>query len=133
MLAITSKSNYALRALTELVRREASGPVPLGEIAKQRAIPVQFLESLFAVLRRGGILQSQRGIKGGYLFARSPGEVTALEVVELLEGELDPDNQDPGSVWVEVVGAVREVLGAVTIAELAEREARAAGVPMYYI
>ncbi|MEA2307763.1 MAG: Rrf2 family transcriptional regulator, cysteine metabolism repressor, partial [Thermoleophilaceae bacterium] len=44
----------------------ASAPVPIGEIAKRRDIPVQFLEGMFATLRRAGILQSQRGVKGGY-------------------------------------------------------------------
>ncbi|HEV2785020.1 MAG TPA: Rrf2 family transcriptional regulator, partial [Solirubrobacteraceae bacterium] len=87
MLAITTKSPYAVRALAELARRGGESPVPIGEIAKARDIPVQFLEALFATLRRGGVLQSQRGVKGGYRFARPPAEVTVLEVVELLEGD----------------------------------------------
>ena len=86
MLAITSKSPYAVRALSELARRGGPEPVPIGEIARRREIPVQFLEGLFATLRRAGVLQSQRGVKGGYSFARPPGELTVLEVVELLEG-----------------------------------------------
>jgi Rrf2 family protein len=133
LLAITSKSNYAIRALSELARRESAGPVPLGEIARYRDIPVQFLEGLFALLRRGGILQSQRGIRGGYLFARPPDEVTVLEVVELLDGELVTSEQDPGMIWQQMLEAVRGVLGSVTISELADREARQAGSPMYYI
>ena len=88
MLTITSKSPYAVRALCELARRGESAPVPIGEIARRRDIPVQFLEGMFATLRRAGILQSQRGVKGGYSFARSPSEVTVLEIVELLEGGL---------------------------------------------
>lgn len=132
MLAISTKSPYAVRALCELARAGASGPVPIGEIARRRDIPVQFLESLFATLRRAGVLQSQRGVKGGYLFARSPDDVTVLEVVELLDGEIGPEASQAGPIWAEAVEAVREVLGGVTIAEAAERE-RAAGAPMYYI
>jgi Rrf2 family cysteine metabolism transcriptional repressor len=133
VLVITSKSPYAVRALSELARRGGAAPVPIGEIARARDIPVQFLEGLFATLRRAGVLQSQRGVKGGYSFARPPGEVTVLEVVELLEGELGADAADSGAVWTEAVEAVRGVLAATTIAELAEREAQAAGTPMYYI
>ena len=96
MLQITSKSPYAVRALAELARRGGATPVPIAEIAKARDIPVQFLEGLFASLRRAGILQSQRGVKGGYLFARPPGEVTVLEVVELLDGELGPEARAAG-------------------------------------
>lgn len=133
MLAITTKSPYALRALAELARRGSDAPVPIGDIAKARGIPVQFLEGLFATLRRAGVLQSQRGVKGGYLFARKPSEVTVLEVVELLEGELGAEAEESGPVWVEAVNAVREVLGSTTVADVAEREAQAAGAQMYYI
>ena len=133
MLVITTKSPYAVRALVELARRGSDVPVPIGEIARARDIPVQFLEGLFATLRRSGILQSQRGVKGGYAFARPPSEITVLEVVELLEGELGGDAPDAGPVWVEAIEAVRGVLGGHTIADLAEREAQAAGAQMYYI
>src|SRR6478672_1690131 len=53
MLSITTKSPYALKALTELGRQGGDSPVPIGELARRRDIPVQFLEQLFAVLRRG--------------------------------------------------------------------------------
>ena len=133
MLAITSKSPYAVRALTELARVGGSGPVPIGEIARRRDIPVQFLEGMFATLRRAGILQSQRGVKGGYSFAREPTQVTVLEVVEALEGALDAETIGADPLWAGAIGALRDKLGAVTIAEIAERESRAAGAQMYYI
>src|SRR3982750_3288408 len=119
MLAITSKSPYAVRALAELARSGGAGPVPIGEIARRRDIPVQFLEGLFATLRRAGILQSQRGVKGGYSFAREPGDVTVLEVVEALEGALDGDTIGADPLWEEAIGALREKLGAATIADVA--------------
>jgi Rrf2 family protein len=130
VLAITSKSPYAVRALAELARSGGAGPVPIGEIARRRDIPVQFLEGLFATLRRAGVLQSQRGVKGGYSFARAPEELTVLEVVEALEGAL---GAEATGVFADAVGALRAQLGAVTIAEVAAREAKAAGAAMYYI
>jgi Rrf2 family cysteine metabolism transcriptional repressor len=133
VLAITSKAPYAVRALTELARRGGDSPVPIGEIARAREIPVQFLEGLFATLRRAGVLHSQRGVKGGYLFARPPAQITVLEVVELLEGDLGTDAAGAGEIWVQAVGAVKGVLGGTTIADVAEREARQAAAPMYYI
>ena len=134
MLTITSKSPYAVRALAELARTGSAGPVPIGEIARRREIPVQFLEGLFATLRRAGILQSQRGVKGGYSFARQPEDVTVLDVVEALEGRLGADQStDTADVWTEAIDALRLKLQAMTIAEVAQREARAAGASMYYI
>jgi Rrf2 family protein len=133
LLAITSKSPYALSALVELARKGGSAPVPIGEIAKRRDIPVQFLEGLFATLRRAGILQSQRGVRGGYSFARPPEQITVLEVVELLEGELSSDANKSGQIWTEAIDAVKTVLAAATIADVAEKEARAGGAAMYHI
>ena len=133
LLAITSKSPYAVRALCELTLCGASVPVPIGELARRREIPPQFLEGLFATLRRAGILQSQRGVKGGYSFARSPSEVTVLEIVELLEGELSAKEAGEDEIWGEAITARRDVLSKTTIAQLAEREAQARGQAMYYI
>ncbi|MEA2132196.1 MAG: Rrf2 family transcriptional regulator, cysteine metabolism repressor [Solirubrobacteraceae bacterium] len=130
MLSITSKSPYAIRALTELARAGDAGPVPIGELARRRDIPVQFLEQLFAVLRRAGVLRSQRGVKGGYSFARDPSEVTVLEVVELLDGKLGAGAE---SIFAEGAEATRAVLSNATIADMLERENRDAGATMYYI
>src|SRR5690349_24556718 len=130
MISITTKSPYALSALVELYHRGDAGPVPIAELARRRDIPVQFLEQLFATLRRAGILQSQRGVKGGYRFARDPSDVTALEVVELLDGPL---GRDAEGVLGEAAGAARTVLERTTIADLIEREAREAGIAMYHI
>jgi Rrf2 family transcriptional regulator, cysteine metabolism repressor len=133
VLVITSKSPYAVRALSELARRGDAVPVPIGDLARARDIPVQFLEGLFATLRRAGILQSQRGVKGGYSFARPPSDVTIMEVVDLLEGELGAEAAASGPVWTEAADAVRNVLAATTIADVADREARDSAAPMYYI
>ena len=130
MLSITTKSPYALRALTELARMDTSDPVPIAELARRRDIPVQFLEQLFATLRRAGVLRSQRGVKGGYTFARPPSEITVLEVVELLDG---PVGGGAESVFADAAAAARAVLAKHTIADVAERESRAAGAVMYHI
>ena len=130
MLSITTKSPYAIRALAELARTGGPGPVPIGELARRREVPVQFLEQLFAVLRRAGVLRSQRGVKGGYAFAREPGEVTVLEVVELLDGRLGADAE---GIFAEAAAAARAVLAKTTISDVVERENQAAGATMYYI
>jgi Rrf2 family transcriptional regulator, cysteine metabolism repressor len=130
VLSITTKSPYALRALAELARSGSGGPVPIGELARRRDVPVQFLEQLFAVLRRAGILRSQRGVKGGYAFAREPSEVTVLEVVELLDGHLGAGAE---GVFAEAAAAARAILAKTTVADVVERENRDAGAHMYYI
>jgi Rrf2 family protein len=130
MISITSKSPYALSALVELYGHGDRGPVPIAELARRREIPAQFLEQLFATLRRAGILRSQRGVKGGYAFARPPTEITVLELVELLDG---PIGQEATGVFAAAAGAAREVLAESTVAGVAEAEAQEARPPMYHI
>ena len=107
--------------------------MPIGEVAARRDISPQFLESLFVTLRRGGVLQSQRGVKGGYSLARPAEETTVLEVVELLEGELGAGAEALGPPWSELAEYVRAKLAGTTIADVAQREAQEAGAAMYYI
>src|SRR5438309_8287865 len=128
MISITTKSPYALRALVELHRAGDAGPVPIGELARRGNIPVQFLEQLFATLRRSGVLRSQRGVKGGYSFARPATELTVLEVVELLDG---PVGQDATGIFADAAKAARTVLSEATVADVAD--AQAARTPMYHI
>jgi Rrf2 family protein len=130
MISITSKSPYAVLALAELGRSAGSDPVPIGELARRRKVPVQFLEQLFAALRRAGVISSQRGVKGGYRFAREPSSVTVLEIVELLDGPL---GRDAEGVFADAAAAARKVLEQTTIADVIERESHEAGASMYYI
>jgi DNA-binding IscR family transcriptional regulator len=116
--------------LVELHLHGGSEPVPIAELSRRREIPLQFLEQLFATLRRAGVLRSQRGVGGGYSFARRPAEVTVLEVVELLDG---PVGHGATGVFAEAAEAARDVLAHSTLADVAEAEARAAGAPMYHI
>jgi Rrf2 family cysteine metabolism transcriptional repressor len=130
VISITTKSPYAVLALAELARSGGPDPVPIGELARKRDVPVQFLEQLFAVLRRAGVINSQRGVKGGYRFARDPSSVTVLEVVELLDGPLGRDSEGP---FADAAAAARKVLAETTIADVIERELREAGASMYHI
>ncbi len=130
MLSISTKSPYALSALVELHRQGGAGPVPIAELARRREIPVQFLEQLFATLRRAGILRSQRGVKGGYSLARPAEQLTVLELVELLDGPLATGAT---GVFARAAQAAGTILAEATVASVAEEELRLARAPMYYI
>jgi Rrf2 family cysteine metabolism transcriptional repressor len=145
---ISMKSRYAVRALTELARREESlpgKPVRLGEIADSRGIPLQFLEQVFAALRRAEVVRSRRGAAGGYALARPAADITVLEVVAALDGVPSPaectqglcDRQDScgaASVWIEAQAALERVLTGTSIGDLLAREdALRERAPMYHI
>ena len=132
MISVTSKSRYAVVALAELAR-SGQGPVPIAQIAERRGMPVQFLEQLFATLRRDGLLQSQRGVKGGYSLARPADAITVLEVVQALDGRVGQEGKEAGGIWAEGVEALRGVFRSTTIADIARRESEEAGAGMYHI
>jgi Rrf2 family protein len=145
---ISMKSRYAVRALTELARVEQSqvgGPVRLADIADRRDVPLQFLEQVFATLRRGEIVRSRRGAAGGYSLARPADAISVLDVVVALDGVPSPaactggacdelERCGASSVWAEVQQALEDVLTATSIGDLLRREdALRESAPMYYI
>ena len=126
-----------MSALTELARRAEPSPIPILEIAESRKIPLHVLEQLFSSLRRAGLLRSQRGVKGGYMFQRPPREITVLDVVECVDGPVRPSTDGAVSacdeLWHDVQLRLAEALDAVSIADMVEREARHDGALMFHI
>lgn len=129
---VSTKAQYGLRALVEIGLR-APQSVPLKEVAEAQGISQHYLEQIAAQLRRSGFIRSVRGAKGGYRLARHPEKVTALEVVEALEGSLAPVSciEDPNAcdkvgqcstelLWKRVDLAMRQVLGGTTLKDLIE-------------
>lgn len=145
-MELSCKSEYALLALLELATHYNSGePLQIRQIAAQQNIPDRYLEQLLATLRRGGVVRSQRGAKGGYVLAREPWKITLLEVVTCLEGldaqpvEKDtiPKTVESGviyEVWQEAHQAANAILQKHTLQDLREkRDARQQLDIMYYI
>jgi Rrf2 family protein len=144
---VSAKSKYAVRALIELAQLNNDHPIPIADIASRRDIPLQFLEQLFSTLRKAGILNSHRGVRGGFSFNRLPEDVTVLDVVEVLDGSISPaactsgascekiENCVMNEVWGEVKSTLEEVLSQHNIADLASRESlmEDKSREMYYI
>jgi Rrf2 family protein len=133
---ITAKVDYAVRAGAELAahaaRHGAKVPMKGDAIATAQSIPVRFLESILAELRRSGIVGSQRGSDGGYWLARPADEVTVADVIRAVEGPLADVHGEPPEeavydgaavelqrVWIATRVALREVLEATTLADIA--------------
>lgn len=131
---VSTKAQYGMRALVEIAIG-GSRATSLKAVAERQNLSHQYLEQIFAVLRRAGYVESVRGAHGGYRIAKPLDEIDALEVVELLEGSVAPvhciddaeacgrtGNCSTESLWRRVDGAVREVLRSTTLADLvAER------------
>ncbi len=86
-MKLSTKAEYGLVALLELGAIHPSGQLlQVAEIARRQGIPERYLEQMLTSLRRGGLLQSIRGPRGGYRLARPPAEIQLSEVVDCLEG-----------------------------------------------
>jgi Rrf2 family protein len=139
MVHLSTKSDYAIKALVRLALANGDGPVQAREISAFAAIPVKFLEQVMHDLRQGGLVHSQRGKGGGYVLAVDPAALSFADVIDLIDGSHGGKGRMPrgdqaeplvAPVWREVRECTRAVLGSATIAAAA---ARASHDPMYYI
>jgi hypothetical protein len=144
LLDLSAKVEYALLALLELAKNhDKKVPLTMNEIAAKQPIPERYLEQILTQVRRAGLVQSQRGSKGGFLLMREPWQITLLEIVTLVEGERkEKENSETPTIektlvleiWEQANVASIEVLRSYTLQHLCqETETRSQKNPMYYI
>ncbi|AJE81499.1 Rrf2 family protein [Streptomyces albus] len=127
---ISAKADYATRALLEIAGAP-DRPLTCEAIASSQEIPFRFLKSVVGELRRAGLVRSQRGCEGGYWLGRPAEEISLLDVVRAVDGEVltlrgeTPAGLDyPGAarglpgIWRRVEAGAAAVLGGVTLAAL---------------
>ena len=137
-MKLSLRGEYALRALLVLGLKYDEGVVRIQAISEHQNIPKRFLEQILNDLKSAGLVQSKRGIAGGYRLARDPGKITLASVVRHVEGALAPVScvsqnfyqkcscPDESrcairSVMKEIRDAIVEISERITIAELCER------------
>ncbi|PKQ29427.1 MAG: Rrf2 family transcriptional regulator [Actinobacteria bacterium HGW-Actinobacteria-10] len=140
-MRLSARSEYGLLALIDMASAQDGRPLVTRDLAESRGIPSAFLEQLLADLRRAGLVRATRGPHGGFALARTAEEITALEIIEALEGPIAPSVCAPdacgreegcaaASVWGDVSGAVRGALSGFTLARLAEEQTRLDRAPL---
>jgi Rrf2 family protein len=129
-MKLSRASSYALAYLAHLAREKPDKPVPSHEVARELDLPERFLLKVLTPLVSMGILRSVKGPNGGYSLARPPKDITLLEVIEAVDGQLrseaPPVSKEGAAldkrlqaVCDEALVLVRERLEKVTLAELA--------------
>jgi len=123
-MKISTKGRYGLTIVVELGAKFGEGPVPLRKIAEEQKLSEAYLEQLIPPLRNSGIVKSVRGAYGGYMLAKPPTEITAGDVIRILEGPIQLVEGLEGSdipqqeLWKRIGEAVRSVLDTTTIEDL---------------
>ena len=129
MFTISAKGAYGLYAMMELSRAPKGESVQIKDIADAQDIPQHYLEQLLVTLRKSGFVKSFRGTNGGYALARSPGEVTVLELLTALEGPIEilREQVPRGGLdfyWERLEAAFTSHLGMSLEQLVAERDSR---------
>jgi Rrf2 family cysteine metabolism transcriptional repressor len=120
-----------------LAKKSGEGPISLKSIAKEHDLSEHYLEQLIAPLRNAMLVKSVRGAYGGYMLAKEASEITAGDIIRVLEGPISPvevmENEEPAKrdLWIKIRDAVKEVLDSTTLEDLANYEDK--GDQEYYM
>jgi len=132
-MRLSKKTEYALRALIYAARYPEGTTFQIRDLAEKNEIPKKFLELILLELKNAGLLESRRGVGGGYLLARRPETIRAEEIVEAFEGPVSAAEPPRGAgrrepspavarLVAEASGAVAAVFSRWTLADLVREE-----------
>lgn len=135
-MKLTTKGRYAVAALADIAAIGGDGPVALPDVALRQGISTGYLEQLFAKLRRAGLVESARGVAGGYLLARPASDIRIADIVAAVDEEIRTTGCAPGShvgcqgksarclthdLWDELGRHIEIFLNAATLEDVIER------------
>ena len=138
-MKISTKGRYGLTIIIALGKESGEGPLPLRKIAAEHDLSEAYLEQLVAPLRNAGLVKSVRGAYGGYMLSRHPKEISAGDVIRVLEGPIQPvegiedEAQPQRELRIRIRDAVKNVLDTTTIEDLANQEESTTENYMFYI
>jgi len=146
---ISTKGRYGLRAMLDLALNSAGDLVTLASVAERQGISANYLEQVFAILRKAGLVKSIKGAQGGYVLADRPSNITVGAILRALEGDLSvtDDNaviQDYSqsveyclqkNVWEKINESINQVVDSITLEDLMYEQKRLTDNQsmMYYI
>ena len=130
-MKISTKGRYGLRILIDLATHDSTKPRLVRDIAESQHISEKYISRLIIDLRRARLVRSVRGMKGGFFLARSPKEITLLDILETMEGTLSvvdcvmaPEKCDQNEnctargIWIRLNEGIRELMRGITFEEI---------------
>jgi Rrf2 family protein len=138
MLKLSTKSRYAVRIMAYLAGSTSKGPIQVQEISRAESITSDYVEQILSRLKISGLVESHRGIRGGFTLTRPPSSVTIADIVRVTDGEIAIAPCTKGdcaraidcavqSVWQKVNTAVQDILRQTTLKDLTNEAARISG------
>lgn len=134
-MKISTKARYGLRALVDLAVHSTGEQVPLAHIAKRQSLSINYLEQVFALLKKAGIVKSVKGAQGGYVLAREASSIRVSDVIQAIEGNIIIVEEEQKhnemsllyqnlqeclqrQVWDKMTESVYKVMNEITLEEL---------------
>jgi Rrf2 family transcriptional regulator, cysteine metabolism repressor len=146
---ISTKGRYGLRAMVDLAVHASADHVALHSIAERQGISTNYLEQVFSILKKAGLVRSVKGAQGGYFLSVSPSSLRVGTILRVLEGDLSVIDEKAGSgvdetvvqkcikinVWDRINKCLNELVDSITLEDLAEdyKTINGIGASMYYI
>ena len=131
---MSTRGDYAARALLSLALHGEAAPTSVRDIAERTGLPQPYLEQILLALKGAGLVRSKRGVGGGYVLARPPADITLGEVVSAVDGPIvvgDFGQPHEGgacdhegqcvllAVWAGISSRIRHQLDSFTLADIA--------------
>jgi len=131
-MKLSTKGRYGVKAMFELALNYGNEPISIKAIAEKQAISEYYLEQLFGTLRKAGLITSSRGAMGGYVLSKSPGEISAADILNVLEGPIEisecisdeemncskADYCATRLLWLKISSSVNDVINSVTLEDM---------------
>jgi Rrf2 family iron-sulfur cluster assembly transcriptional regulator len=132
---VSTRGDYASRALLSLALHDDTGPTSVRDIAERTGLPQPYLEQILLALKGAGLVRSKRGVGGGYVLARPPAEITLGQIVAAVDGPIVAgDFGEPHQngacdhegqcvllgVWADVGRTMRAHLDSYTLEQMVE-------------
>lgn len=134
-MRLSTKGRYGVTAMFDLAIKYGQGPVSIKEISKSQDISESYLEQLFALLRKSGLIKSVRGAQGGYILANDPADISVGDIIRVLEGSMAPTDcvieDSPAhcaksstcvtrDIWLEIRDKINDVIDDITLANMVD-------------
>ncbi len=129
-MKIPTKGRYAVSAMLDLALHDNIGPLTIAEISEKQNISLSYLEQIFSVLRKNGLVKGMRGPGGGYRLAQSADEISIASIIHAVDKSAlseknDNDKYLPYELWVELSKRIYSFLDGITLAQcISSLEAR---------
>jgi len=130
-MKISTKGRYGLTIMIELAKNHGEGPISLKSIAEKNNLSEHYLEQLASPLRNAGLIKSIRGAYGGYRLAKEAKNITAGDIIRVLEGPIrlveGIENEQPAQqeLWLRITEAIKGVLDKTTLLDLSHSDTNA--------